>query len=517
MEFSLRRTVAVRIQEATMNKTKSAILLTLFSLLLALLCFVCTVSFPTGNGYFNSALSLTQKSAEFGGTLVDGETYYGGGYSTVYYPEGVISAREYEETLGGIADATEQNEYRDSYVVSDSGALYFDKEEVMDGGTTVSEEFKTSFANTLNLLTKRFERFGEEGTRVEVRDEYTIQVFMPKYDSVTGSMQSVAYDTFAYTGELSVWYGASEDTATKVLPARVNKTINDYVSSASSQVAIDGTAYVTLSFTQEGREAIKNATSGAADTNGTMLIKVGDTSVITLTVGETIDQATLYVSGSYTKDSASLAGVLLSTALNGGVDNLSLTRGEMFEIPAQFGSLALTLLYVGFGVCFVGMMVFFFIRYRMLAFAHLITYLLFLFANILCLYAIPFLYLGVGSVVAFALASILLCVSNALAFEYARKEYATGKTMASSVKAGYKKCFLPVFDMHIVVAILAFIAYFIALGELSVFAFVLGLATAFSGVSTLAINRFAWAITMPFSKDKGAFCNFKREEVEDDE
>ena len=55
------------------------------------------------------------------------------------------------------------------------------------------------------------------------------------------------------------------------------------------------------------------------------------------------------------------------------------------------------------------------------------------------------------------LASVLLCVSNAVTFESARKEYALGKTMTSSVKTGYKKCFWKLFDLHIVVAIIAFL------------------------------------------------------------
>ena len=88
--------------------------------------------------------------------------------------------------------------------------------------------------------------------------------------------------------------------------------------------------------------------------------------------------------------------------------------------------------------------------------------------------------------------------------------------MTSSVKTGYKKCFWKLFDLHIVVALIAFLVYAIALTGLQTAAFVLGLGTLFSGVATLLVNRFGWAVMMGTSKQPGKFCNFKREEVEDE-
>ena len=89
--------------------------------------------------------------------------------------------------------------------------------------------------------------------------------------------------------------------------------------------------------------------------------------------------------------------------------------------------------------------------------------------------------------------------------------------MTSSVKEGYKKSFWHVFDLHIVIAVLSFIVYGIGLSNLSLFAFILGLGTIFSGLACLGLNRLTWAAMMSFTPKKGAFCNFKREEVEDDD
>ena len=175
------------------------------------------------------------------------------------------------------------------------------------------------------------------------------------------------------------------------------------------------------------------------------------------------------------------------------------------------------LLFIAFGLCFIGMMVFFFVRYGLLGFVQLYTYLIFLFAMILSVWGISFLYLGAGSALALLFTSVLLCVSTAVTYEYARKQYATGKTMAVSVKNGYKKCFWHIFDIHIALAAFAFVLFGIALPGLSTFAFTLGLGTLFSGVCSLLIGRFVWAVMMSLSKNQSGFCRFKKEEVEDDE
>ena len=69
-----------------MGKIKSALLLVLYTLLIAFLCFICTVSFNYGENdlhTFSSILDLTAKDADLGGTYGANDTYSGGGYSAV--------------------------------------------------------------------------------------------------------------------------------------------------------------------------------------------------------------------------------------------------------------------------------------------------------------------------------------------------------------------------------------------------------------------------------------------------
>ena len=466
-----------------MGKKKSVVLLIIYTLLIAVLCFICTVSFSYGtdNMYtFSSVMRMMDKDADLGlayGANADAGAYLGGGYSAVYYPEGVISAKEYDDN---IRDMTEEDaaEYADTYVryPDANGSVYLEKGVAANDDGTMQDSFKSAFDSALKTVTERVARLRVDGARVDVVGDYAIRVFMP-------SMMDGEYSAmtlFAYTG------------------------------------ALGDTAYVEFIFTDMGQEALKTATSGAAETAVTLYFYVGDTSVISLSVSEVYDQNSLYISGSYTAETANAVAVLFDTAMSGSADDLTFTAGDAYFQSALYGGNTVYMLYIAFGVCFIAMMAFFFIRYRRLGFVHLYTYLLFLFAMILCGWSISFVYLSVETFLAFMLASVLLCVSNAVTFESARKEYALGKTMTSSVKTGYKKCFWKLFDLHIAVALIAFLVAAIAISSLQVAAFVLGLATVFSGVGTLAVNRFGWAVMMATSKQTGKFCNFKREEVEDE-
>lgn len=502
-----------------MGKVKSAILLTLITLVVAVLCVVCFVPFPLGGDgihYFNPIINWAEKSADFGDYQFGEEAgYLGGSYSVVFYPEGVISAREHDALSA--EDQADYTPYAEA-----NGAIYLDKEKVCDGGETPTEEFKTAFEAQLNSLRARFERLHAEGTQLEVRDGYTVAASLPA--SMDASVAALLY--YSYMGEVTVLYGTSSDaaSATQVFPESGNKKkpSSEYIEDVRTRNNA-GTAYVEVDFTEKGLELVSNASSGAADSTGYLFLQVGGNTVINLSISEQIHD-NLYISGSYTADTANVVATTLSTALKYDTGDYGMTMADLYRSEAgfadlQLGSLRLSALQVAFvaiGVLFLAMAVLFFVRYGRLAFAHLLTYLTFLVLMVIIYWAVP-LAISVGTLTAFALTSLLLCVSNAVAYEYARKEYAVGKTITSSVKTGYKKCFWHIFDLHIALLIVSLLVYLIALAELSTFALALLFGTALSMVGTLAMNRFMWYLTMGLCKDPGKFCHFKREEVEDDE
>ena len=117
-----------------MGKGKSVLLIVIVTVVLAGLLFIgFTPSFSVGVQNFRSLLSG-----------VDLGTDLGGGYYTVYYPEGVLSASDY-----AIEDEETQSEY------SQYKGIYLSNE-IYDAETqTVDEEFVSEFDNAGAAILER--------------------------------------------------------------------------------------------------------------------------------------------------------------------------------------------------------------------------------------------------------------------------------------------------------------------------------------------------------------------------
>ncbi len=534
-----------------MSKVKSALFLTLVSIVLAGLCFMCAVSFNYG-GYqgFRSILRRTQKDAllgnsyslagkadESGDYAYGNETYVGGGYTVVYYPEGVLSKDAYEDELDArraALEAASEEEKEDAEAAVEeyttgykkSGSLYFklgeygaedEKDQgiasVVDNKLVVDGQFAKEFDSAVASIRNSVRELGYENSRVDVRDGYSVEIFLPNFGNTAS--QAGVFNALGRVGGFDLKYGASEEDATGInFDEDKNETIHDYVKSVY-YVSNGGTPSVAVRFTKAGREIVKGWTAEASGSSY-VYFYVGDEPMIALTARQQIDQGTLYISGNYTAATAKATAYALNNALNGGEVSFSFSVGEVFERSALFGDLALTLCYVAFGVLALAMIVFFFVRYHGLGAAHLYSFLIYLLPMILLVWGIPFLHIGIETFLAVLFGMLLHSVSTMIVYENAKKEYAQGKTISTSVKNGYKKTFWGIFDAHIILALISFVTYFIAMGQLAIFAFTLGLATVLSGLCSLAVGRFHWACLMSFAKNKGKFCNFKREEIEDE-
>ena len=541
-----------------MSKVKSALFLTLVSIVLAGLCFMCAVSFNYG-GYegvrpilrktqkdalLGNSFSLVGKADEAGDYTYGSETYVGGGYTVVYYPDGVLSKDAYEDELEmreslleelkkpdskatpeEIEDADEAvKEYTNGY--KQSGSLYFkiggyDEEDekdrgiasVVDGKPVVDKQFAEEFDRAVAAIRNSVRELGYENSRVDVRDGYSVEIFLPNFGNTAS--QAGVFNALGRVGGFDLKYGANEEDAEGItFDEDKNETIRDYVKSVY-YVSNGGTPSIAVRFTKAGRDVVKNWTAEASGSSY-VYFYVGDEPMIALTASQQIDQGTLYISGSYTAATAKATAYALNNALNGGEVSFSFSVGEVFERGALFGDLALTLCFVACGVLALAFIVFFFVRYHGLGAAHLYSFLIYLLPMILLVWGIPFLHIGIETFLAVLFGMLLHSVSTMIVYENVKKEYAQGKTMSTSVKNGYKKTFWGIFDAHIILALISFVTYFIAIGELATFAFTLGLATVISGLCTLAVGRFHWACLMSFAKNKGKFCNFKREELEDE-
>ncbi len=504
-----------------MGKKKSAAYLVLITVLILGLCLMCFLPFFYGGVKgFNPFPSMSGKDALLGNGFADGYTtdggddYIGGGYSFVFYPEGVIPLSDYEDNLES-KTGDEQTKYAEKYQTF--GELCIEKELLGEDGKP-GEDFLAAFDAAVCQFRTRVRELNLENAALDIVNDYSVRVFLPDLGNRT--TQFSVFRAVGTMGEFTLSYGSSADSATPLSYSRKEngefETINDYVDGAYSMVR-GGTSYVVIRFTSKGRDMLQSWTSDAANSSVTIYFKIGDTVLIPLTINETITEKSLPISGSYTSDSAHAIALAIDTAVNSTPTDLSFTAYSGARHEALFGGLALTLCYVAFGVIALAMLAFFFVRYHLLGFVQLYSFLIYLLPMIVLIWGIPFLHIGIETFLAVLFGAALLSFSNIAVFESARKEFALGKTIASSVKASYKKHFWGVFDVHVIVALLAFVTYFISITQLSVFAFTLGLGAVLSGLISLAVGRLNWAAMMSLAKNKGAFCNFKRGEDTDDE
>lgn len=545
-----------------MNKTKSVVMTILLTIVIVLLCLVCVVpefGVPFTTKKFNSVVSVIKYGSDLGG-----------GYSAVYYPDGVLSADEYkaqketcetkvdsairkylgiaeDETLtldelknryennGGenkdVEDALyDLNEYAGKYVAyttdnfadatAKNAAVYLEVNEVCsekDGKYAVEDEFKENFNTAVSVMAKRFDK-KNFGAQVVVKDGYTIEVSVPYTVEDPDSL----FTQMGYTGEFML--RANEEVSSRpLLRAFGDHKISEYFKSASS-TSSGTTGVVVLDMTTLGKDTVYKLTKTLKDneTDATLYFYIGETQVIGLGLSnekDGIDQRTLYISGSFTPETAQNVGIVINSCIEDEIIDMALSVSSTKDYSLVAGKSNVTAVYIVFAVAMLAMFVYSVIRYKGLGVSHIFGYLSYLICMLMFVAFLPGMLMDAGCIVAIALTSVVMVLCNYYIFENFRKEFATGKTLTASVKAGYKRSLAPVLDMHILLFLASFILYFVGVGQVASFAYVALFGFLTSGISTLLLTRYyAYVMRGLVAPSKQhVFCGFKREVIEDDE
>ena len=494
-----------------MGKKKSAALIVLFTVVLVGLIFMSVASFQVSAVYnYNSLLSM-----------IDLSTDLGGGYTTVYYPEGVISQEEYnafvaeyEETQG--TDGATQNP---AEIYRQHGGIYLSiEDEVCTADGVVTESFQNEFDSAFRALQKRFEQKSYSSYSIKLQDDYTIRVDVPYTEEDVSNM----FDTMAYSGRLVFTDGSSntmEGTAEYIKRARVVDTVNGYG--------------VSIEFTSEGRQAFNELTSAmisassdssssdsSSSSSAPVYIRVGENDLVSggVSISAAVDENSFGFSGSFTErgSAETIVAVINSAIDESNAFDIQLDASRVATFEATLGDNAALIAAIVIGVLVVAMLVFFLIRFKGMGLAHLYGFLAYAIAFILCLALINVIQLSIAGVIAIALSAAVMVFFNWYAFNNIREEFATGKTLTASVKAGYKKSLAFTIDAHVALLLLSAVICLISTGTMFYAGLIFLLGTVISAACTLAVTRFCLYVFLAQPKNKIAFCNLKREETEDE-
>lgn len=506
-----------------MGKKKSVVLIVLFTLALAALLFLCFApAFPVqdGIGSYRSMIKWVKQGSDLDG-----------GYYSVYYPEGVISKEEYETLVVEYAYAQEEaEETGEPSDLEDPAANYkaykglYLSTDIYSEETGVSQSFQDEFAKAFRAVRARYEDMGYSDYSVRLQDDYAIRVEIPtpEDDAGTGvnaTAQSI-FETFASSGGLIFSDSDSTVASKNVLMEGTSR----YIERASVGSNPSGSGYaVVLHFTKEGRQRFAEITaelsSSASDgSTATLYVYVGDDQLMGAGVEGELNQDTVSISGQYTtRESAAADAAVINSVLDeDDVFDLKFEAPEYYSMTPTSGDYTALAAAIAFGVLVLGMLVFSLVKYKGMGLAHLYGFLTFILALILCLALIPGIEVTTGGILAITLVSAIMVSCNYFAFGNIKKEFATGKTLTASVKAGYKKSMAFTIDVHIILFLASLAMYLIATGTVKFLALIFTLGIVASAACTLAVTRFCLYVFMAQPKNKIAFVGFKREETEDE-
>lgn len=502
-----------------MGKKKSVVLLTLITIVIVALCAMIAVPSFDLPFLWNGAESTWHPVVD----TYDFDEDLGGGYYTYYYPEGVISETEYKtecESREGDADRLE--EYTSSYTAH--GGLYLSTdpddgvvEEDGNGGYTVTESFRTSFEAAAKEIAARYAKKGYSSYRVSVVDDYAVRVSVPEYDTSAGT----TLEYFSYTGGFTLYDGTSN-----VFEEGRNVVASDYFRDFTPESTRDG-VYVRIRLTDAGRTLIRDITTNlttssdsSSSSSGTLYFRVGGEDIISLSVTSVIDGSEMYIGGgssSYTYETAQTVAILLESAVQAGDMGISFTADDARIAPPAYGENTRTLLYIALAIVLLAALVLPFVFFRGFGGACLYSTLSYFIITTLCFAFISsgVLEFTLGSVLIFLFGLLVTLFFNGSVYRAIKAEFATGKTVDSSVKGGYKKSLAGTLDTYavLILAALALLIGAAGLHALAIQALICFVAGAFCN---LLWTRFISCMLLSASKDKYKYFGFVREDDDDE-
>ncbi len=504
-----------------MGKKKSVALMVVLTIVIVALCaLVLFPSVPVGVKDWKPVASQYDFSTE-----IDG------GYYAYYYPEGVIPEAEYNDIVQGSQevldslDSTEEEkqdaqEELDKYVGNYEAhkGLYLSTEDeygIFVNGS-VSEEFTSAFKKAADEVAARYEAKGYADYRVAIVDDYAIRVELPKVESNYASVFSM----FATTGEMKMFVGEEPLEELEEEGAKAADLIEEF-----SVATKNGAAFVKVKFTDKGKEMlvrVREQLTDSTEAATALHIKIGEQDLIQIYTDSLMDnnrEARVLAVEKENKEVVELYSILLNSVLNNEMDfAFDVNRIEAREFSSVYGDNTVTLLYVALGIALLAAIVLPIVKMGRFGVVSAYTTLSYLVIVGICFKYITgsVFELTLGGVLLFVMGLVLINALQAYIYCAIKKEFAQGKTVASSVKGGYKKTIWAVADIYAVL-LLGAVSLIIGLAgvrTLAIHALVVVIAAAFSNLLWARFINYAF---LSASKNQFKYFRFVREEDDDDD
>lgn len=508
-----------------MGKKKSVVLMVLITIVMVALCVLTafpsfTVPGTEGIKIWNPAIMQFDLGIDLGADYA-ANTNVGGGYYAYYYPEGVIPEADYQTNVR-LLEGEDLTDYQEKYFRHGGLYLSTDPEDgILDSENNeyfVTDEFKAAFDAATKEIGARFAKKGYEDFLVTRVDDYALRIELPasqnskNVTAATAAQQALR--VFGMTGEMTFQQGGSVVDAMK----DEEVTIQDIVKSIKVKTQYDY-AYLEIKFTKAGISML-NAykTAAASDTSATLDIAIGDEVLLNLSTSHIDGNVIKYtMAENVDKHYVETIAILFNSVYDNGGFDISFNCGDISSFSPVYNGNSLYFVFGAVLLILVAFIVFAIVKYGrfgvVTAYAN-VTYLL---IAALCF---AFVSQGVfvvtlGSLLTFLVGLALMNMLQYHIYNAIKAEFVLGKTIASSVKGGYKKTIWNVVDVYAVLT-LAALALLIGCAGLQTFALQTLICVLGGAFCNLAWARFLNFTLLSASKNKFKYFRFVREDDDDE-
>ncbi len=274
----------------------------------------------------------------------------------------------------------------------------------------------------------------------------------------------------------------------------------------------NGGYVVHLEFNTSGIEKFSQATKEYKDKP--IYIYLGEELISSPTVNEQITSANAQITGLSSQEEAEN----IAAVINAGKTSLKFTVGEANNISATLGENALSATLIAGAIGLFIICLIMCLRYKGLGVLSSIALVFYTILLVLLLALVPWVQLTLPGIAGIILSIGMAVDANVIIFERIREEYASGKTVTASIKAGFGRAFWTIFDSNLTTIIAAIILLILCPGTIKGFSITLLIGIIFSMFTALVVTRWLIKLFAPLVSDerKPAFYNLKKGEQVDE-
>lgn len=357
-------------------------------------------------------------------------------------------------------------------------------------GETTQEDLDAAMV----ILRQRLDDKGYTEAVITVQDGNKVRVEIPQIDD-DGSVLEV----IGQTGNLTF-----QDSTGKEWLNGEEHIKSAYVSSDRE----NGGYLVVLNLTDKGVSKFAQATTAVKDMSDTKLyIYLGDSLVSSPTVNDTINSNQATITG-YTDYEEALS---IASVIDSGRLPINYTVSESRAISSKLGENAINSSVIAGAVGLAIIFVLLLILYKGMGLAADVSLIIYVLLYVIFLTIVPGVQLTLPGIAGILLSIGMAVDANIVIFERVKEEFNMGKTVRASIKQGYRRAFVTVFDSNITTIFAAIVLWILCPGTIKGFAITLLIGIVLSLFCGVLVTRWLIELFLPVTSDEQKFLKLKRE------